>query len=287
MPNIRNAWDVHVHASPSIFERWGDALELAKICKKAGMAGIVLKAHHGSTVETAYLLNKQFSNFKVYGGIVLNSFVGGLNPAAVDACVSLGGKIIWLPTIHSSNHARNIGLGRFSFQKSKTKTLPPKGISVLDKNGLKKEVKEILNIMNKKNVVLATGHISTKEVFALHNYIKKRNLKIPLLINHVLFTTSSFSINQLKKLIDKRTWFEICYISLDVHATTTKKVAKYLKALPDAQWIMASDTGKLNSPKSPEALNKFSNELLKQGISQNRIKDMMTSQPKRLLDLKN
>lgn len=283
MISIKGAWDVHVHTNPSIFNRWGDAWELAKTCKKTGMAGVVLKAHHGSTVETANLINKQISNFKVYGGVVLNSFVGGLNPSAVDTCVSLGGKIVWLPTIHSLNHARKIGLGTFSFQKPKTKTLPRKGISIVDKNGLKHEVKEILDIMNKKNVVLATGHISSKEIFALHDYIKKENIKVPLLINHVLFTTSSFSIKQLKKLNDKRTWFGICYISLDVHATTAEKVAMYLKALPDAQWVMSSDSGKVNSPKSPEALKIFSNELLKQGISEKRIKDMMVSQPKKLL----
>ena len=50
---VQGAWDLHVHAAPGLFPRWGDARDLADACHAAGMRGVLLKAHHGSTVEVA------------------------------------------------------------------------------------------------------------------------------------------------------------------------------------------------------------------------------------------
>ncbi len=82
---IEGAVDVHVHAAPSLFARWGDAWDLAEAVRDAGMAGFVLKSHRTSTVEVAALLSRAFPTLRVHGGIALNRFVGGLGPVAVDA----------------------------------------------------------------------------------------------------------------------------------------------------------------------------------------------------------
>lgn len=69
---VKDAWDIHVHASPSLFPRWGDVIDLARECSVHSMAGIVLKYHHGSSVEAAYLANKVAGDITVYGGVTLN-----------------------------------------------------------------------------------------------------------------------------------------------------------------------------------------------------------------------
>ena len=59
----------------------------------------MLKAHEGSTAERAALLGDG-----VFGGVVLNSPVGGANPDAVMVAARLGGRVVWLPTISSPAH---------------------------------------------------------------------------------------------------------------------------------------------------------------------------------------
>jgi hypothetical protein len=56
------------------------------------MAGFVVKSHHGSSVESATLVDRKVSDLKVLGGLVLNQFVGGLNPLAVEAALAPGGQ---------------------------------------------------------------------------------------------------------------------------------------------------------------------------------------------------
>ena len=40
---------------------------------------------------------------------MLNRAVGGINPAAVEAALQLGGKHVWMPTVDAANHARTFG----------------------------------------------------------------------------------------------------------------------------------------------------------------------------------
>ena len=102
---VQGAIDLHVHAGPDIVSRKYTDVQLARQYQKAGMAGFVSKCHHGDTSARVAAVSEVFPSVKVYGGIVLNSAVGGLNEAAVYACGKMGGKIVWFPTIDAYNDA--------------------------------------------------------------------------------------------------------------------------------------------------------------------------------------
>src|SRR5262245_64201581 len=103
---LEGAIDLHVHCSPSFFNRWGDGLDVARACEQTGMAGVLLKAHEGSTVPEATILDRLVPSIDVFGGVVLNRYVGGINPAAAEAALRLGGKCIWFPTVDAHAHAQ-------------------------------------------------------------------------------------------------------------------------------------------------------------------------------------
>ena len=283
----KNSWDIHVHAAPSLFERWGTAGDLAQACRDAEMVGFVLKFHHGSSVEIASAINDQFPELSVYGGVTLNHFVGGLNPYAVETALRLGGKIIWLPTIHAAEHGKACGcLGGFGFQGSKVKKVPEEGLTILDETlNISDSVKEILALLHQQPVVLATGHISSAEIAALHSYIEANRLDIRLLINHVFFKTPSLTLPQIKELIRPWVWFETVYLCISplVQCTTAEHIAQSLLALPEANWIMASDSGQAGNPKSPEALSLFASQLQQHGVSETRLRRMLRQAPEALL----
>ena len=184
---LAGAWDLHVHAAPSLFPRWGTVWHLAQACRDAGMAGLVLKSHHGSSVEAASAVSEHAAPLALFGGVVLNEFVGGLNPFAVESCLALGGKVVWLPTIHAAAHGEGFGiLGGFPFQRSPVTRRPPSGIRLLDDHGRPPPALcDILDIMNGRPAVLATGHASADEILALAGFVRDQRLRIRLLVNHV------------------------------------------------------------------------------------------------------
>ncbi len=285
---IAGAWDLHVHAAPSLFERWGDVWDLAQVCGDARMAGFVLKSHHGSSVESAAVLDRKVPDLKVFGGVVLNQFVGGLNPFAVEAALGLGAKIVWLPTIHAAAHHSCFGvLGGFPFQSAKVARHPLEGIRILNDRGqLVSPLTDILEVLDGRPMVLATGHLSAEEILALHAFIKKQRLDIRLLVTHVFFNTPSLSVDQLRSMQSERTWFEIAYFTISPNGNLTAgEVATRILRLPAAQWVLASDTGQQDNLRSPDALTVYANALLKAGIPQERVRRMLCDEPRRLLGI--
>jgi hypothetical protein len=163
LPKAGHAWldgaiDLHVHCAPS-FTRWGDGLDLARACEQAGMAGVVLKAHEGSTVAAAAILDRISSSLRVLGGVVLNRYVGGINPAAAEAALRLGGRCIWFPTMDANAHARAFGsTGAYPSQRGGIES--PTGIRLLDTEGkLVDAAREVLAIAAENDALVATGHL--------------------------------------------------------------------------------------------------------------------------------
>src|SRR5215218_2225197 len=89
--SLDEAIDLHCHPYPDLFPRLADDIDIALAARDAGMRALVLKCHHESTVSRAYLVQRVVPGIRVFGGVVLNSYVGGINPAAVEAALRLGG----------------------------------------------------------------------------------------------------------------------------------------------------------------------------------------------------
>src|SRR5512141_3531725 len=76
--------DMHVHPDPDVFGRALTDIEVVTVARRKGMRGIVLKNHVVPTADRAALAMQQVPGIEVWGGIVLNNSVGGINPAAVE-----------------------------------------------------------------------------------------------------------------------------------------------------------------------------------------------------------
>ena len=111
-PSLAGVIDIHAHAAPETsmlnFKRAFDAIEAAQIARIYGMRGIVLKEHHTETASWAYLVSQIVPGVEVFGGIVLNKAVGGINPVAVEAmALSRGGRgrVVYMPTVDAARPA--------------------------------------------------------------------------------------------------------------------------------------------------------------------------------------
>ena len=179
------AIDPHVHSGPSIAPRSLDHLELAREASKAGLAAVVTKDHDYAGVMTAALIAKHFPDLttKVYSSIVLNNVVGGLNPYAVEHTAAMGGKIVWMPTLAAANHLRWEKTSNWSHPASTQKMRPVTVVPVLNDDGtVRDDVKEILDIVAKSDMTLASGHLHVSETWLVFEEAKRRG------VNRLIFT---------------------------------------------------------------------------------------------------
>ena len=93
--------EMHVHGAPDITPRVVQEIELAQKAREVGMRGVVFKCHDFITNDRAYLVKLMVPGVELFGGIVLNEPVGGINPVAVETMLKFTGglgRYVWLST---------------------------------------------------------------------------------------------------------------------------------------------------------------------------------------------
>jgi hypothetical protein len=225
-------------------------------------------------VERAWLVSQWNPQIKVFGGLVLNETVGGLNPAAVRLAVSMGAKQVWMPTRSARNHRRHEGLEG--------------GITVLDERGeLLPVVEKILHIMNGTGCVLGTGHLSQEETFALVERTGAVS-DLKLLVTHPEWGPTYFSVDEQKRLANAaNVSFERCFVST-THRCGFVPFETIERAIADTgveRTVISTDLGQPDTPPPVEGLRQYAERLRSSGFSVDDVRRMMQTNPARLLGI--
>jgi Family of unknown function (DUF6282) len=166
--------DLHAHASPSLLPRHGDDAQTVAAERELGFSTVVLKSHEGSTVERAAIAGPG-----VYGGVVLNSAIGGANPDAVEVAARLGGRVVWMPTVSSRTHKAGASSPELSVHRGFE--LAP--VDVVDDGALRPEWHDVLDIIAARDLLLASGHLSADETVVLFREARRHRVR-RLMVNH-------------------------------------------------------------------------------------------------------
>ena len=300
---FRGAIDVHVHSSPSIFPRLLSDSQVVAQAAGAGMRGVVLKAHEGSTVERAAIAeagrragemsapdmaDDGIARFTVRGGIVLNHFVGGLNPVAVELALTMGGTIVWLPTIHAANHLDYYGGAGYSEQRGEPLTQPLEPLSVVDESGgLKAPAMEVLEVVAARpGAVLNNGHLDAWETAALFREAKRMGIE-RLVIAHPELPLSGFDMQFQLAMVRLGAFIERSYLP---HTETWggfsfERTAHEIEQLGPEHCVLSTDLGQASGLPPSEGLMRFGAALIEKGLTRAAVELMLKRNPAELLGL--
>jgi hypothetical protein len=273
---LEGAIDVHVHSFPDSVPRSMDGLQVSQLAKTMKMRGLVLKNHYDQTAGLAYMVRQQVAGLEVFGGIDLNLTQGGMNPAAVDhmAKVSGGwGRFVWMSSSDSEHNVRTRGQNRPSVQLSSNGELLP-------------IVREVIGVIAKHNLVMATGHASPEEVLLLVREGRRQRLA-HMIVTHPLSPSVGMSLDQMRAAAKEGALLEICGLSM-VSTGAAARVREAVEAIRTvgAEFIvLSSDLGARNDPRPPEGFGAFLVALSVAGVTDREIDVMAKRNPARLLDL--
>lgn len=273
---LTGLYDIHVHPSPDVKKRKFTDPELAERMRKAGAKGFVIKNHFAETAARAALLQSQFPDLVIRGGIALNRPNGGLNPYAVENCAQMGGRIIWMPTLESRSY--------------KLKKVPSMGaeeaakyITLLDEDGrLLPVLYDIIDIVAKYDLTLATGHISAREGILLLQAAKARGVK-KMIVTHADNPADFYTLEEQKQCVALGALIEHCYFNVFNGQTKAETLAREITILGPENVVLSTDVGQSGSPYSDEALAAFIEALTQQGISSAAIETMMGKNPEKVI----
>jgi len=259
------ALDVHVHAEPSLWERKHDAPELARRYRDAGL-GFLLKSHFGSTADTVDLVRRAVPDAEVHAALTLNTFVGGLNPSAVELGIERGVSLVWLPTFS----AANFGTDRpFPFAGQ---DLTPAAAAVL----------ETLADADRA-IPLGNGHVARAETFALLDYIEAHGLDLPYLVTHPDSSFMGLSPADQVELADRGAYIEKCYRPVVTGDRMVPEMAADVERIGAGQCVVSTDHGQPDCASPPEAYAAFVGNLRAAGLDDGALRTVCVDTPRELL----
>jgi len=285
---IAGAIDFHVHSAPDVFGRNLTDIEVAKSALSRGMRGLVLKNHITSTADRAALVMEAVPGIEVFGGIVLNQALGGINAAAVEWMYRMSGgrgKVVWLPTFDADNHL-------------KTFKEPGEGIQVAVDGIVLPETEAVLKVIARENLVLHTGHVSPEETLVVIKRAKELGVN-HIAVTHAMADVPGLSMAQMKEAAAMGAVMELVFLNhlMGEHAhlgwlrhwkqVSIPDMANAIKEIGAAHFILSTDLGQTGNPIHPDGYVQLVTGLLKEGIPQADVDMMMNTTPARLLGLSN
>ena len=288
--NLEGAYDLHVHSAPSIFERLGDDVEMARSAREAGMAGLALKVHHEATVSRAKLAMSIVPGVELIGTVVLNGYVGGLNPMAAEVHLSQGARIVFMPTVHALGHYNYYGAtGDYvGMQSSGLKKNVKEPITIFDERGrVNKPTKEIVELCKAYNAILGTAHLTKEEILALAKTCREMKFK-KLLVQHALYKIMGLQVKDMQELAKMGATIEFCtgtFYPLP-GMTSPEIMVNAIHLVGAGRCILATDAGSPRKSLPPETLKVGIYSLQLKGLKEKEVYDLTRTNPSRLLNSK-
>jgi hypothetical protein len=282
--------DMHLHAHPCLLERPFDEIECAEQARAAGYRGLVLKSIYVPNADRVELVRKIVPGIELFGSIVLNHPVGGLNPEALTAAIGFGVKVVWLPTVHAAHHVRHFGVPTYPWQTSlglartMTKAEP---LALLDSRGrLKPEVAEIIALCRQADLVLGTGHVSLEEVMAVLSEARRIGYE-RVVITHVGWHATDWPAEALKAMLELGCTFEFTVNPLmpNRQRASPKDFAERIRAIGVQHCIASTDLGQHDNAHPIEGFRMWLRILRTHGFDDGDIDLLARKNPARLLGL--
>ena len=282
---IEGAIDFHVHSAPDAFARNISDIDVAELAARRGMRAIVLKNHITMTADRAALVAEVVPEIAVFGGVVLNNAVGGLNPTAVEVMATMSGgrgKVVWLPTRDAQHNIDTFGEGE--------------GIKVAENGQVTPEMDAVLEKIKEHDLVLHTGHVSPDEIMAVIGRAEELGID-KIAITHAMADVPGMSIEQMKQAAAEGALLELVFLNhlmgpeahLEwMHEWSRVSIADMAAAIKEVgpdHFILASDLGQTGNPIHPDGYEMLVRGLEAEGIPSKDIQRMMSDNPARLLGL--
>jgi hypothetical protein len=265
--------DIHIHTAPDIRPRFADDIDMVRSASEAGLRAVMIKSHVTPTADRATIAEKVVGGIRVFGGLVLNEPVGGLNPAAVEVAIAMGAREIWMPTLDAANHRREHGQSG--------------GLALFGEDGsLKPVVYEIIDLIRKADAILGTGHLSTEETVALVRAARDRGHQ-KILVTHPEASFVRMPASVQSEIAGPGVYFERDFVDTTPKqgALTVACIAERIREVGVETTVLATDFGQSYNVAPVEGFRAYLAGLLAEGFTWQRLQRMAGENPAYLLGI--
>ena len=206
---LKGAIDSHVHAGPVLLSNpsYPDPFQVAEEARDAGMRAIVYYDVFGNSAGTSWLVSRKTTGIDVFGGLILSTCQGGLNPRAVKTALFYGSGARFVSFgAHSTRYQANLESRVVDGKLVPIKDVYPafaekellNTISIPLKDPVPWQLQDILKMVaDRPEVYLNTGHVSKAEALRVIELADRYGIEKVLLAHPA---RGHFSVEEQRKL---------------------------------------------------------------------------------------
>jgi len=254
------------------------------------MAGFVLKSHYTSTAERAAVVRKAVPGIEALGAIALNRAIGGMNPLAVEIAAREGARTVWMPTVDSVNesHEREAAPGaKVPVWVRLQLDLREQGIEIEpvpvvdDAGAVLPETREVLAMIARHGMLLATGHLGRDEIFAIVDAARDEGVQ-QIVITHPEFPSQDLSVEDQKALVERGALLERCFTTPHTGKIAWETWIDNIRAAGPDNSVLSTDLGQIFNPEVEDGMALMVDRLLDAGLDEEEVHVMAVENTRRV-----
>jgi hypothetical protein len=287
---LRGAYDTHVHVAPDVVERKIDDVSLARELEQIGIDGVVLKSHYGSTAERATVVRAVVPGVQTLGAIALNRAVGGINPLAVEVAAREGARTVWMPTVDAVNEAQEreappgakVPVWVRLQLELRQRGLEIEPVPVVDASGrVLPETREVLALIARHGMLLATGHLGREEIFAVVDAALEEGVG-EIVITHPDFPSQNLSLDDQHALAQRGAVLERCFTTPHTGKIGWEQWIDAIRAIGAVNSVLSTDLGQVFNPPVQDGMGLMVDRLLAAGLTDDEVHTMAVVNSRRV-----
>jgi len=285
---LEGAVDLHCHSGPSPFPRRFNHVEASYDAARIGLRALLVKSHHHNTVMDLLAMRDLLADAPtpVYGGVALNSEVGGVNPSAVAVAIKMGGRAVWGPTVsaeqHIKAHSHDDGFPTAGGD------LEERVEGIWDAAGdVSPEAVRVTQLVADADILLTSGHLDVESIKAFFATAKEQGVR-RLLLHHPDFIIGA-SDRDIEELVALGAYVEheISMYHPEVSAPRwpISRLVEWIERIGPEHTVIDSDLGQQDNPLPVDGYLYLVQQLLDHGVKEGDIRRMIARNTAYLLGL--
>jgi hypothetical protein len=285
---LDGAVDLHVHSGPSPFPRRLNHVEASYDAARINMRAILIKSHHHNTVMDLLAMQDQLKDAPTpaYGGVALNSEVGGVNPSAVAVAIQMGGRAVWGPTVsaaqHIAAHSHDDGF------PTAGSNLEEKEESIWASEGnVSAETVRVTQLVAEADILLTGGHLDAESMKAFFATAKENGVR-RLILHHPDFIVNA-SDTDVEEMLGYGAFVEhemsMYHPAVPAPGFPISQLVDWIRKVGPERTVIDSDLGQKANPLPVDGYIYVIQQLLDHGIPEKDIRQMICRNTAFLLGL--
>lgn len=285
---LDGAVDLHVHSGPSPFPRRLNHVEASYDAARINMRAILIKSHHHNTVMDLLAMADQLKDAPTpaYGGVALNSEVGGINPSAVAVAIQMGGRAVWGPTVSAAQHIK---------AHSHDDGFPTAGSNLEEKEesiwasegNVSAETVRVTQLVAEANILLTGGHLDAESMKAFFATAKENGVR-RLLLHHPDFIVNA-SDSDVEEMLGYGAFVEhemsMYHPAVPAPGFPISQLVNWIEKVGPERTVIDSDLGQKTNPLPVDGYIYVIQQLLDHGVAEKDIRQMICRNTAFLLGL--